>query len=279
MIIGVSPFSEAVPGKSSLESLHSKSYAILLGLRVPRTKVPPSTYGSPSVALHRETSIANPFYISHVNREILDLRAWNFSPTEIFFSPSRLQISSCKIIIKKKKKTFLFKFHAFKFHYKENLSYFIAYLLSKHFDFLSSPFETTLPIPNKETKPSIPVFYRDHPQKGIRPCCCPATTGTRLIRVSVSFKGDGSHSSSYTVRSSFKKNKTDISSSQRGWYFFRTTNNSLATYNSLLAVLQRFLFLETVRRGDFLIEEGGKGRKKREWRRRKRTKEKLELDE
>lgn len=76
-----------------------------------------------------------------------------------------------------------------------------------------------------------------------------------------------------------KKNKTDISSSQRGWYFFRTTNNSLATYNSLLAVLQRFLFLETVRRGDFLIEEGGKGRKKREWRRRKRTKEKLELDE
>lgn len=75
MIIGVSPFSEAVPGKSSLESLHSKSYAILLGLRVPRTKVPPSTYGSPSVALHRETSIANPLYISHVNREILDLRA------------------------------------------------------------------------------------------------------------------------------------------------------------------------------------------------------------
>ena len=39
MIIGVSPFPEAVPGKSSLESLESKSYAILRGLRVPRTEV------------------------------------------------------------------------------------------------------------------------------------------------------------------------------------------------------------------------------------------------
>lgn len=278
MIIGVSPFSEAVPGKSSLESLHSKSYAILLGLRVPRTKVPPSTYGSPSVALHRETSIANPLYISHVNREILDLRAWNFSPTEIFFSPSRLQISSCKIIVKKKK-TFLFKFHAFKFHYKENLSYFIAYLLSKHFDFLSSPFETTLPIPNKETKPSIPVFYRDHPQKGIRPCCCPATTGTRLIRVSVSFKGDGSHSSSYTVRSSFKKNKTRYILIPKRMIFFPKNEQFACNVQQFTHRPPTIPFSRNGATWRLFNRGGGKGRKKREWRRRKRTKEKLELDE
>ena len=39
MIIGVSPFSEAVPGKPSLESLESKSYAILRRLRAARTEV------------------------------------------------------------------------------------------------------------------------------------------------------------------------------------------------------------------------------------------------
>lgn len=69
MIIVV--FQEAVPGKSSLESLHSKSYAILLGLRVPRTEVArrrPLT--DPSVALKPRSN--------HCDRKILDLRAWNF---------------------------------------------------------------------------------------------------------------------------------------------------------------------------------------------------------
>lgn len=241
MIIGVSPFSEAVPGKSSLESLHSKSYAILLGLRVPRTKVPPSTYGSPSVALHRETSIANPLYISHVNREILDLRAWNFSPTKIFFSPSRLQISSCKIIVKKKKHSYSNSMHSNSTIKKTSaiLSRIYSRNISISFHPLSKPPYRSLTkrrnlpflysiviIPKKESVLVVVPLQQEQDWYGYQ---FPSKETVHTVRV-------------IQFGRRLKKIKPDISSSQRGWYFFRTTNNSLATYNSLLAVLQRFLF-------------------------------------
>lgn len=276
MIIGVSPFSEAVPGKSSLESLHSKSYAILLGLRVPRTKVPPSTYGSPSVALHRETSIANPLYISHVNREILDLRAWNFSPTEIFFSPSRLQISSCKIIVKKKKKhSYSNSMHSNSTIKKTSaiLSRIYSRNISISFHPLSKPPYRSLTkrrnlpflysiviIPKKESVLVVVPLQQEQDWYGYQFPSKETVHTVRVIQFGRRLK---------KIKPIYPHPKEDdIFSEQRTIRLQRTTVYSPSSNDSFFGATWRLF-----NRG------GGKGRKKREWRRRKRTKEKLELDE
>lgn len=62
MIIGVSPFSEAVHGKSCLESLESESYAILRGLRAARS--------DSVVATHCPRPLADSTAVARVYRSI-----------------------------------------------------------------------------------------------------------------------------------------------------------------------------------------------------------------
>lgn len=234
MIIGVSPFSEAVPGKSSLESLHSKSYAILLGLRVPRTKV----------AVHLRISLCC-FTPWNLDRQptllYLAREPWNIRFARVKFFSNQNRVSACKIIVKKKKKKHSYSNskHSNSYTIKKSsaiLSRIYSRNISISFHPLSKP-----PYRSLTKRRNLPFLYSIViiPKKESVLVVVPLQQGTRLIRVSVPSK-----ETVHTVRVFIqfvkkKKNKTDISSSQRGWYFFRRTNNSLATN------LQRFLFFET----------------------------------
>lgn len=107
---------------------------------------------------------------------------------------------------KKKKQTTLtqFKFYAFEFYYKENLSYFIAYFTLETFPSPFIPFRNHLLIKRRNFSP-LYSCYRDHPSSKRNPSLLLSRNGNKIDTGINSFKGDASHNSSYTVRRAGRK--------------------------------------------------------------------------